>query len=532
MVKTLFCFFTAVNAVTQFDDDVGVLMQSKDTSASLSIDMADVHLGSQTTKLEESLHSTLLDVVKDPETMKRLPTDWLRNLRDQMELLQNATKNESAQDQAEIKNASTIPFGKCTAERATAFVEVDKIKDAVSKGRDTHADCRNAHVTMVDKAQKVCNNAERDSRLSCKDKPSCACSTSGCDTIKANVACQAKLQAWLTTYKADLVAKDKECDANNADCQSKMKDCDQAQKDFEANHCGLSTKLLDTCLALDNCYINAKDAYDSLKTSVQEKEASQKLIWTGERKISCYLDRLEEAYTRNLVQADIAKCVNLKLNVNYTVDHLNIQYPAPPGKDTCDDSFAYWQATEYDALNATYIQPTTKCCLDSVATTTTTTTSLPTVKHDSYIWLTNPSHSSTYLECCGYAGAGYGIVAKARRSASTKFRIERISSNPSGPVNSGDRIHVLRSNHYVEASSYGGRGYGVSTRPVKTSAAEWQIFKSSGRGSIKQDDLVYFRNPSHGNQFMEVNGHAVCGGFGVSTSRNLGASAEWKISLK
>jgi hypothetical protein len=71
MTKTLMCLFTVVNAV--IDGDGAVLMQAQDASASLSLDMAGLQVDSQFTKLEESLHTTLLDVLKDPETMKRLP---------------------------------------------------------------------------------------------------------------------------------------------------------------------------------------------------------------------------------------------------------------------------------------------------------------------------------------------------------------------------------------------------------------------------------------------------------------------------
>jgi hypothetical protein len=168
---------------------------------------------------------------------------------------------------------------------------------------------------------------------------------------------------WTGDYHGDLVAAMGVCDSMESSCGSKNVLCNKAQTEFESSHCQLSVKLLDTCLELNNCYNNTKVSYDSLEVGVKEKEVSQKQMWTAERKISCYLNVFALAETRNLLSADITNCSqNLQVNVG----HLDIQYPALPGKDACDDSLAYWQAAEYDALNATYIQTTMQCCLDSI----------------------------------------------------------------------------------------------------------------------------------------------------------------------
>jgi hypothetical protein len=365
MVKVLMCLFAAANAVVDGD---GVLMQTHDASASLS--MAGLQVDSQFAKLEESLHSTLLGVLKDPQTMSRLPAGWLASIVTQMQEMRDAVEAENAKDQVEISTASSA-VAKCNADRTAEFVAVDKLKGQVSTGRNTHATCRNSHVGLVNLAQTTCADFESSSTLSCDKKPNCACDTAGCATGKANVACQAKLATWLTTYQRDLINKDSDCDTKNSDVASKHTQCNQAQSNFESYHCELSQKLLATCLELDNCYSTNKATYESLEVAVKVKEVSQKKMWVAEKKISCYLNVFAKAEAGGtLVDADITNCVQIQINA----DHLNIQYASLPAKDACDVSLAYWQTNEYDVLVAKYLQPTVQCCIDSMLTTTTTTT--------------------------------------------------------------------------------------------------------------------------------------------------------------
>jgi hypothetical protein len=105
MVTILMSLFAVVRAVVEIGD-AGVLMQTQDTSASRNMDVASLQVDSQFTKMEESLHATLLGVLKDPETMKRLPVGWLDSIVSQMKVMREAIEAENAQDQDEINNAS------------------------------------------------------------------------------------------------------------------------------------------------------------------------------------------------------------------------------------------------------------------------------------------------------------------------------------------------------------------------------------------------------------------------------------------
>jgi hypothetical protein len=167
------------------------------------------------------------------------------------------------------------------------------------------------------------------------------------------------------------------------------------------------------------------------------------------------------------------------------------------------------------------------------------------------VYLQNPSVDNQYLHASGTAGAGYGVSTTSTNSALqngspvTQWTI--FKSSGSGVISSGDEIYLRNpshDNHYLEAHSYAGDGYGVSTRSTNTSlynnhpVSKWTIYSWSGQsGAISSGDQVYLRNPSHDNQYLETHGGNAVDGYGVSTTADRNqqptgngyASAQWTI---
>jgi len=132
----------------------------------------------------------------------------------------------------------------------------------------------------------------------------------------------------------------------------------------------------------------------------------------------------------------------------------------------------------------------------------------------------NPSHGNQYVEACGHVCRGYGISTRSSRRAASEFEIYHWRpTNASGNIMSGDSVYFRNPSHgnqYVEACGHFCGGYGIATYSSRTPSALFKIYHWTGKwGAIMSGDSVYLRNPSHGNQYVGACGHA-CGGYGIS----------------
>jgi len=123
----------------------------------------------------------------------------------------------------------------------------------------------------------------------------------------------------------DMTAQCKEKDKKYFD---KRRECDNVQDQMDASACERAVLVKDSCEAYSECYNSKVEAYDTGKERVLKEEGDRKVEWGAVKRMQCLLDAFMDG---EVTDTEVADCKEKE----HDTDHLIIDYPAYPDRDTC-----------------------------------------------------------------------------------------------------------------------------------------------------------------------------------------------------
>lgn len=258
----------------------------------------------------------------DPATGKPfLPADnFFEVVDEQFNSLLGELSNEKTQNEGLLAQALQNVVDCNTAMETSMDGIVSSEQGAMTIARQYHSECRARENGDIEDMESECGKFDELSSKCSDNQDWYAASNDasigggGSNTLSAVIAQADKCK--------DAVTKVSEQSA----------DCDSGQSTFKSTYCSYASRVTTVCTEQNSCYTQQVANHGVTKSSVEDLEKEQKIIYKMVKKVQCYVGKLREAEKNNMpTQADIADCSSRDPDAS----SLTITYDDPAPQSAC-----------------------------------------------------------------------------------------------------------------------------------------------------------------------------------------------------
>jgi len=140
-----------------------------------------------------------------------------------------------------------------------------------------------------------------------------------------------------TKEHAEQKRKCEVCDVKHAREKAK---CNNIQDSMDAASCKYAVDIKDACEQYSECYMAAREAYDTTEKVVKVEEKDRHAEWKGLKRMQCIVKAFGDG---KVEQSEITACKEK----THSTTHLNIKYPTVKDMDKCEVPKLYPTTAEY-----------------------------------------------------------------------------------------------------------------------------------------------------------------------------------------